>query len=115
MVEQEQIRMGTTLRMLRQLGRVAKGAVGRVNMVRTEQSSIPWGFTISWQTIRVKNRSSRYYTKADLNIFEVVPANKPAENQAVPVEPIALHQLHLPFTDWGLYRGNEMIDSCETR
>jgi hypothetical protein len=69
MVEQEQIRMGTTLRVLRRLGSVAKGTVGRVNMVRTEQCAIPSDFTISWQTLRGKSRCSCYFTKVDLNIY----------------------------------------------
>jgi hypothetical protein len=83
-------------------------------MIRTEQWGIPWGFTTYWQTHNVKNRCSRYFTEADLDMFEILPASKPAEMEAVPAEWMSLHQLPLPFTEWCLYRGNEMIDSCET-
>ncbi len=100
--------------MLRRFGRVALGTAGRVNLVRTEQWGIPWGFTTVWRTLSVKNRSSRYFTEADLDMFEILLASKPAEMEAVQAERISLHQLPLPFTEWCLYRGNEMVDSCET-
>lgn len=110
MVGREQIRMGAALRVLRQIGRIAPGTVGCVNMIRAEQWGIPWGFTILWQTPRVKNRCSRYFTDADL--FEVV--SQPASMEPTPAKGISPRQLPLPFTEWCLYRGNDMIDSCET-
>jgi hypothetical protein len=114
MVERDQIRTGVKLRVLRRLGRVTRGTVGCVTMMRTEQWGIPWGFTTSWQALGVKNRCSRYFTEADLDRFEILPASQPAVMEAIPAERMSLHQLPLPFTEWCLYRGNEMIDSCET-
>lgn len=114
MIGREQIRMGAALRVFRQIGRVAPGTVGCVNMIRAEQWGLPWGFTILWQTAKVKNRCSRYFTDADLDLFEVVPVRQPANMEPIPAEGISPRQLPLPFTEWCLYRGNDVIDSCET-
>jgi hypothetical protein len=47
-------------------------------------------------------------------MFEIHPASKPVEMEAVPAERISRYQFPLPCTRWCLYRGNEMIHSYET-
>ena len=83
-------------------------------MIRGEEWGIPWGFTTFWQSCKVKNRCSRYFTDADLDLFEVLPLHQRANMKLIPDERIPLQQLPLPFTEWCLYRGHNMIDSCET-
>src|SRR5687767_15834708 len=103
MVERGQIQTGAMLQVLRRLGCVAPGTVGRVSMIRAEQRGIPWAFTTFWP-LSVKKQRCRYFTEADLAMFEILATGQPAAVEAVRGERIAPHQLSLPFTEWCLYR-----------
>lgn len=54
------------------------------------------------------------FHRSDLDLFEVLPLHQRANMKLIPDERIPLQQLPLPFTEWCLYRGHNMIDSCET-
>lgn len=112
MVLRDQIRPGMRLRVLRQVGGVPRGMVGRVDTIREERWGTPWGFSLYWQDGRVKNRYSLYFVETDLAIFEmIVEAPEPTASQHVPET--SVHQLPLPFTEWSLYRGSDVVDSYE--
>jgi hypothetical protein len=63
----------------------------------------------------MKNRHSLFFTEADLEAFEIVP-EETAEMIVKSLRPArySSEQLDLPFTEWIMYRGNEVVDTFET-
>jgi hypothetical protein len=120
MVTREQIQNGTHLRLLNRLGNVAVGTVGIVRTIREERSDIAWAFSVYWEDYGLKNRYSLYFTEGDLGVFEVASEIPTAEIHPTSIRPAkarprdSLNQLALPFTEWCLYRGTDVIGSFET-
>ena len=115
MVEREKIKDGTRLRLLRQKDGVPAGTLARVHTIREGNWGTVWGFSVYWDDYRTKNKYSLMFTEADLEAFEIV-----SEDTAEVVvnssrrARYSSEQLELPFTEWVLYRGNDMVDSFET-
>ena len=115
MLEREKIQHGTRLRLLRQRDGVAPGTLGSVRTVREENPATAWGFSVYWDDYSKKNRYSLMFTEADLEAFEIVTEDvaevvvKSSRRARYSSE-----QLDLPFTEWVLYRGNDVVDSFET-
>jgi hypothetical protein len=114
MIEQEKIRHGTRLRLLRQRDGVGFGIVGRVHTIREENWGTAWGFSLYWEDYRQKNRYSLFFTEADLEHFELVAASadRPMIEPIRPSKSSPL-QLVLPFTEVALYRGTELVGTFE--
>ena len=73
MLERRQIQRGVKLRSLQQIGKVAPGTVGTVDIVREPKAGWQWGFTVHWQGVRQKERYSSYFGEDDLQNFELAP------------------------------------------
>jgi hypothetical protein len=120
MVTREQIQNGIRLRLLRPLGNIAANTIGIVQTIREERSDSAWAFSVYWEDYGLKNRFSLYFTEGDLGVFEVASEVLPAAETNLPSIRSARrsrdvpNQLTLPFTEWCLYRGTELIDSFET-
>jgi hypothetical protein len=120
MVTREQIQNGTRLRLLNPLGNIAVGTIGIVQSIREERRDIAWAFCVYWEDYALKNRFSLYFSEVDLGSFEVVEDVPPAEIHPASIRPTKArsrdspNQLTLPFTEWCLYRGTELVDSFET-
>ena len=115
MIEREKIQSGTRVRLLRQRDGVASGTLARVQTIRQENWGTAWGFSVYWDDYRTKNKYSLMLTEADLEAFEIVTE----DTAKVVVKSsrrarYSSEQLDLPFTEWVLYRGNDVVDSFET-
>jgi hypothetical protein len=120
MVTREQIQRGTRLRLLRPLGNIAANTIGIVQTIQEERSDTPWAFSVYWEDYALKNRFSLYFGEGDLGVFEVVedgPAREihlPSVRSRKRFTKDAPNQLTLPFTEWCLYRGADVVGSFET-
>jgi hypothetical protein len=119
MVTREEIQNGVRLRLLRPLGNIAVDTIGIVQTIREERSDIAWAFSVYWEDYGLKNRYSLYFGEGDLGVFEVagevVPAEIPARSTRRSTQRRqAPNQLTLPFTEWCLYRGADVVGSFET-
>jgi hypothetical protein len=122
MVTREQIQNGVRLRLLRPLGNIAVSTIGIVQTIREERSDIAWAFSVYWEDYGLKNRFSLYFTEGDLRFFEVasevLPRVDPGFSRHATRRSTrrreALNQLTLPFTEWCLYRGADVVDNFET-
>jgi hypothetical protein len=127
MVTREQIQRGVRLRLLRPLGNIAANTIGLVQIaryrsqsIREERSDTAWAFSVYWEDYGLKNRFSLYFTEGDLGVFEVaseVPAadiHLTSSRSRRRFTKDAPNQLALPFTEWCLYRGADVVGSFET-
>jgi hypothetical protein len=122
MVTREQIQNGVRLRLLNPLGNIAVGTIGIVESIREEQINCAWAFCVSWEEFNLKNRFSLYFTEGDLGFFEVanevLPRVDPGftrhATRASTRRRDAPNQLTLPFTEWCLHRGADVVGSFET-
>jgi hypothetical protein len=114
MVQPEKIKHGMRLRLLRQLGDVAVGTVGRVDIIREKNVATTWAFGVYWDDYRMKNRHSLLFTEADLEHFELVSASADRPMiERLRLAKSSPQQLVLPFTEVALYRGTEVVGSFE--
>lgn len=110
MVERENIQRGTRLKLLSQRDGVASGTLARVDTVREENRGTAWGFSVYWDDYRKKNRYSLFFTEADLESFELAEEKWPIPETGAILRPL---QLALPFTQWQLYRGTDVLGDGE--
>jgi hypothetical protein len=122
MVTREQIQNGTRLRLLNPLGNIAANTIGIVQSIREERSDTAWAFSVYWEDYALKNRFSLYFTEGDLGVFEVAsegvsrvdPGFIKSSTTRSTRRLEAPNQLTLPFTEWCLYRGADVVGSFET-
>jgi hypothetical protein len=116
MIERSQIEVGSRVKLLKQMGALAPGVVGRVNQIREERWGMPWAFAVYWQTGKVKNRHSLYFNEDDLGNFEMLTGDVVETFQEPPkrCSRDCAEQLALPYTEWVLYRGSDAVDFFET-
>jgi hypothetical protein len=122
MVTREQIQNGTRLRLLRPLGNIAVDTIGIVQTIREERSDTAWAFSVYWEDYGLSNRFSLYFTEGDLGVFEVASEGVPRVDRGFTRHATRRstqrrqppNQLTLPFTEWCLYRGADVVGSFET-
>ncbi len=115
MVKRDQIYHGVKLRAVQQLHHIAPGTVGTVTSISEARQDAAWAFSLYWQDYSLKNRYSLYFSEADIEAFEILTEDtaealiRPSRRARYSAE-----QLDLPFTEWVLYRGSDIVDTFET-
>jgi hypothetical protein len=83
-----------------------------VTMDQVRSDAGEWRFSVHWQCFRAKGRSpySLFFTAAHLPQFELADG----ESDSVRVTEVKADtkplQLCLPFTEWALYQGTEIVN-----
>jgi hypothetical protein len=113
---QDQIAYGVTVRALVPFDDIPAGTVATIDQVRSDSGE--WRFSVRWQCFRAKGRSpySLFFTAAQLAHFELVDGGSDRArvtelkaSVAEVKEETSPPQLSLPFTEWALYQGTEVI------
>jgi hypothetical protein len=89
---------------------IPAGTVATIDQICTDPDE--WRFSVQWQCFRAKGRSqySLFFTAAQLAQFELADVGSDrARVTDVKEADTSPRQLSLPFTEWALYQGTEVI------
>jgi hypothetical protein len=105
---QDQIAYGVTVRALVPFDDIPAGTIATIDQVRSDAGE--WRFSVRWEFFRAKGPYSTFFTAAHLRQFELADhGSDRARGTEVKVD-TRPRQLCLPFTEWALYQGTEVIN-----
>ena len=106
---QDQIAYGVTVRALVAFDDIPAGTVATIDQVRSDGGE--WRFSVRWQYFRAKGPSpySIFFTAAHLPQFELADHGSDTVRVTEVKPDTSPRQLCLPFTEWALYQGTEVI------